>query len=93
MTRDSFCGAIVASSVKRRLDIEFVSFTRRADTRPLVTARVKHSENRLRAVLGIKAKLGENGLGEEDCRAIDAYFAPLFPTKEAVRQRKEARHF
>ncbi|MBQ2545718.1 MAG: TerB N-terminal domain-containing protein [Clostridia bacterium] len=89
MTRDSFCGAIVASSVKRRLDIEFVSFTRRADTRPLVTALVKHSENRLRAVLGIKAKLGENGLGEEDCRTIDAYFAPLFPTKEAVRQRKE----
>ncbi|MCR4906182.1 MAG: TerB N-terminal domain-containing protein [Clostridiales bacterium] len=89
MTRDSFCGAIVASSVKRRLDIEFVSFTRRADTRPIVTALVKHSENRLRAVLGIKAKLGENGLGEEDCRAIDAYFAPLLPTKETERQRKE----
>ena len=89
MTRDSFCGAIVASSVKRRLDIEFVSFTRRADTRPLVTSLVKHSENRLRAVLGIKAKLGEGSLGEEDCRAIDAYFAPMLPTKEQERQRKE----
>ncbi|MBO6052385.1 MAG: TerB N-terminal domain-containing protein [Clostridia bacterium] len=89
MTRDSFCGAIVASSVKRRLDIEFVSFTRRADTRPLVTSLVKHSENRLRAVLGIKAKLGEGSLGEEDCRAIDAYFAPLLPTKEMRRQQRE----
>ena len=89
MTRDSFCGAIVASSVKRRLDIEFVSFTRRADTRPLVTSLVKHSENRLRAVLGIKAKLGEGPLGEEDCCAIDAYFAPLLPTKEMRRQQKE----
>ena len=89
MTRDSFCGAIAASSVKRRLDIEFVSFTRRADTRTAVTALVKHAENRLRALLGVKAKLGERDLGEEDSRAIDAYFAPMLPTKEQIRQKKE----
>ena len=89
MTRDSFCGAIVASSVKRRLDIEFTSFTRRADTRNTVTALVKYSENRLRMTLGIKAKLGVGGITEEDSRTIDAYFVPMMPTKEQIRQKKE----
>ena len=69
--------------------MKYISFTRRADTRTAVTALVKHAENRLRALLGVKAKLGERDLGEEDSRAIDAYFAPMLPTKEQIKQKKE----
>ncbi|MGN1345759.1 MAG: TerB N-terminal domain-containing protein [Eubacteriales bacterium] len=79
MTRDSYCGAIVSIDVKRRLNIEFRSFTRSADTRRAVTAIVKYAENRLRPILGIKAKLGVDGITQEDTDAVDAYFAPMTP--------------
>ena len=81
MARDSYCGAIVSIDVKRRLNIEFRSFTRSADTRHAVTAIVKYTENKLRLTLGIKAKLGVDGITPEDSAAIDAYFAPMMPQK------------
>ena len=81
MSRDSYCGAIVSIDVKRRMNIEFCSFTRSADTRHAVTAIVKYSENKLRLTLGIKAKLGVDGITSEDSVTIDAYFAPMIPQK------------
>ncbi len=81
MARDSYCGAIVSIDVKRRMNIEFCSFTRSADTRHAVTAIVKYSENKLRLTLGIKAKLGVDGITPEDSATIDAYFAPMLPQK------------
>ena len=88
MTRDSYSGAIVSSGIKRRIDIEFLSFTRRADTRQTVTAVVKYAENRLRAVLGIKAKLGVDKINPEDTAVIDAYFEPMLPqsTKSTLKK-------
>ena len=82
MSRDSYCGAIVSIDVKRRMNIEFCSFTRSADTRRAVTAIVKYSENKLRMTLGIKAKLGVDGITPEESAIIDAYFAPMMPQKQ-----------
>ncbi len=84
MTRDSYCGAIIASGIKRRLDLEFLSYTRRADARLAVTAMVKYAENKLRAVLGIKAKLTPGELDPADTAVLDRYFAPLLPVKQAT---------
>ncbi len=86
MTRDSYTGAVVSSGIKRLLDIEFCSFTRRADARAEITALVKYAENRLRAALGIKAKLGVTAISPEDAAAIDRFFAPLVqaPVKRAA---------
>ena len=85
MTRDSFCGAIVSSGIKRRIDLEFRSFTRRADFRELVTALVKYAENRLRLAVGVKAKLSADRISPEDSAVIDAYFAPMIPEKKKKR--------
>lgn len=82
MTRDSFCGAIASSGIKRRLDIEFLSFTRRADTRQTVTSIAKYTENKLRTVLGIKAKLGIDRIAPEDAAFLDSFFEPLIPSKQ-----------
>ncbi len=82
MARDSYCGAIVSVDAKRRMNIEFCSFTRSADTRATVTALVKYAENKLRASLGIKAKLGVDKLTEDETAIIDAYFAPMLPVKQ-----------
>ena len=81
MSRDSYCGAIVSISVKRRMNIEFCSFTRSAETRRAVTAIVKYAENKLRLTLGIKSKLGVDGILPEDSALLDAYFAPMMPQK------------
>lgn len=90
MTRDSYCGAIVSSGIKRRIDLEFRSFTRRADSRDQVTALVKYAENRLRQVLGIKAKLGADGVSAEDTAVIDAFFAPMISEKKQKRPAEDA---
>ncbi len=81
MSRDSYCGAIVSISVKRRMNIEFCSFTRSAETRRAVTAIVKYAENKLRLTLGIKSKLGVDGILPEDSAILDVYFAPMLPQK------------
>lgn len=89
MTRDSFSGAIVSSEIKRRVDIEFSSFTRRADVRDAVTALVKYSENKVRVMLGIKSKLRTEDLPSVSEAAINEYFAPLLPVLKAVRKEDE----
>lgn len=87
MTRDSYMGAVVSSAVKKRLDIEFSSFTRRAESRAHITAIVKYSENKLRRTLGIKAKLGVGELEAEDIALLDAFFAPMMPEKASKARR------
>lgn len=79
MTRDSYCGAIVSSGKKRRIDIEFCSFTRRADVRAAVTAMVKYTENKVRKLVGIKAKLNVDISDAYVSTVIDGYFAPIMP--------------
>ena len=81
MTRDSYCGAIVASDRKRRVDIEFCSFTRRADVRMAVTALVKYAENKIRQMIGVKAKLNVEMTDTASAVVIDAYFSLLIPQK------------
>jgi len=84
MTRDSFCGAIISSAVKKRVDIEFSSFTRRADVREALTLIAKYSENKVRVMLGIKSKLRVEGLSKVAEGAIDEYFRPHLPTVTTV---------
>lgn len=85
VTRDTYAGAVASSGIKRWLDIEFVSFTRRADTRDRVTALVKYAENKLRVVLGIKAKLTPGEVDPADARIIDAFFDPIIPEASKIR--------
>ena len=92
MTRDSYMGAVVSSAVKKRLDLEFSSFTRRADTRAYVTAIVKYSENKLRQSLGIKEKLGVGELDAADIAIIDSFFAPMIPDKAKTRRNPEDKY-
>ena len=85
ITRDSYAGAVAFSGIKRWLDIEFTSFTRRADTRDFVTALVKYAENKLRVVLGIKAKLSPGEIDPADTAIIDRFFDPIIPAAAKLR--------
>ncbi len=73
--RDAYTGALCASEVKRRLEIEFCSFSRSHELRFLVADIIKYSENKIRAYLGIKSKLSVFGLPKNIKDVLDAYFA------------------
>lgn len=79
-SRDAFCGSLCAHSIKRRIDIEYVSFSRSVELRSLVTAVVKYSENKLRAHFGIKSRLKVDGLDDAAKAVIDAYFLSVYPS-------------
>lgn len=94
LTRDAYCGAVTPAEIKRRIDVEFHSFTRPIETRKIITDLVKYAENRLRLTLKIKAKLGVGELDPADRDVIDRYFAPMMPEKTvsgkaAARQEEE----
>ncbi len=90
VTRDAYCGAVTPAEIKRRIDVEFYSFTRPLETREIITNLVKYAENRLRLTLKIKAKLGVGELAAADQAAIDGYFAPMLPEKKAGKVMAEA---
>lgn len=76
LTRDSYCGAIIHTGNKRRIDVAFHSCIRSPDTRRFVTGIVKYAENRLRGRLKIKSKLSATDIAPDDKAQVDAYFGP-----------------
>ena len=57
VTRDAFSGAICSYRLKRKLEIDYTSFSRTHDLRYVITDVLKYAENALRAALGIKSRL------------------------------------
>lgn len=77
--RDVFIGAICVPGIKKRLYIDYCSFSRSHEIRFLVTDILKYTENRLRAALGIKSRLSFGSLPTAARAAVDEYFAEKFP--------------
>lgn len=90
LTRDAYCGAVTPAEIKRRIDVEFYSFTRPLETRKIITDLVKYAENKLRAVLKIKAKLGTGELDPADREIIDRFFQPMMPENTGSRAKAAA---
>lgn len=79
VSRDAFCGSLCAQNIKRRIDVEYLSYSKSTDLRSLITNIVKYSENRLRAHLGIKSRLRVDGLEDRFKHLIDEYFSLEYP--------------
>ncbi len=88
VTRDAYVGALCAPCAKRRMKIEYCSFTRSHEVRALITDILKYSENKLRAALGIKSRLSCRAFPSEARKAVDEYFAKEFPPAAIHRQSK-----
>lgn len=80
LTRDAYMGALCAAEMKRRIELEFCSFSRSHELRFLVADIIKYSENKIRAHLGIKSRLSVFGLPKSITSVIDAYFNTELPT-------------
>ena len=77
--RDAYVGALCSPGAKKRIYVDYCSFSRSHETRFMVTDILKYTENRLRAVLGIKSRLSFGPLPTEARAAVDSYFASEFP--------------
>lgn len=80
LTRDAYMGALCAAEMKRRIEIEFCSFSRSHELRFLIADIIKYSENKIRASLGVKSRLSVFGLPKSITAVIDTYFSTELPT-------------
>jgi hypothetical protein len=81
--RDTFTGALCSPKVKKRIEIEFCSFSHSHELRFIVTDILKYAENRIRAHIGIKSRLSVNPLPDEIKSLARDYFDRELPIRSA----------
>ncbi len=79
--RDAYCGSLCAQTVKRRIIVEYYSFTRSYEMRRAVTAAVKLAENFVRRGTKIRSRLSITMPDPEIGTAVASYFDKLYPTR------------
>ena len=77
--RDVFSGALCSFAIRKKIEIEYISLLRSYDLRFMVTDAIKYSENKVRAVIGIKSRLTVHSLASHVRECIDNYFAQVLP--------------
>lgn len=88
ITRDAYSGALCSYRMKRKLEVAYCSFSRSHELRFLITDILKHTENRLRAYLGVRSKLTVYALPTQIRQMIDECTAELLPRKTHAEKMK-----
>lgn len=87
MERSAFRSALTTSAVKYRISVEYRPISEEAELRGIVTSALKYTENKLRALMGVKSRLAVKELPPEYRALIDEYFVELFDKVNRERQR------
>ncbi|MBO7304476.1 MAG: TerB N-terminal domain-containing protein [Clostridia bacterium] len=85
VTRNAFRNSLCTHSVKCRLEIEYVPFSKADWLRRAVTAALKYTENKLRGLLGVRSRLAVKDLPDEYGKIIDSYFADVYEQANRAR--------
>jgi hypothetical protein len=88
LRRDAFTHSLCTHAVKCKLEVEYIPLSKNEKTRAAVTGGVRYTENKLRALLGVKSRLAVKDLSEEYKLIVDGYFDSLFAI-EAKKRAKE----
>ncbi len=88
LSRSAFRNSLCTHSVKCRLDIEYVPLSNATELRAAMTGAVRYTENRLRAMLGVKSRLAIKDLPTEYKKIIDSYFDDLFDKVNRERRKE-----
>lgn len=91
MKKDTFVGAVCTCEIKRKIEVDYCSFSGTNDLRHAVGDMVKCCENRLRAYLGIKSRFSAVPLHPDVRKAIDYYFDTELPGTGSKVQNKKQR--
>ena len=87
MERSAFRSALTTSASKYRISVEYRPISEETELRSIVTAALKYTENKLRALMGVKSRLAVKDLPVEYRTLIDEYFTELFDKVNRERQR------
>ena len=90
ISRDSYVAALCSHRVKKRIEVQYCSVSRSHELRMAVTDMVKYTENRIRAHMGVKSRLGVGTLSEAVKREMDVYLDRVVPRiKNPEREQQE----
>lgn len=87
--RDAFCGSLCAQTAKRRIRLEYISFSRARGIRDAVTQTIKLAENQLRRRLGVGARLKVENPDPAVLAALEAFFGEAMPMRRTRRAERE----
>lgn len=88
LRRAAFPHSLCTHAVKCNLEIEYLRISRDDGLRRLISAAVRYTENKLRALIGVKSRLGIKALDDRAKSIIDRYFDNVFAI-ERIRKQKE----
>ena len=92
--RDAFAHSLCTHAVKCKLEIEYVPLSRDATLRSIVTAGVRYTENRLRALFGVKSRLLVRDFEDKYKRTVDRFFDGLIEgAKRKMAKREEPEYY
>lgn len=84
MIRDAYSGAICSYRLKRKIEVEYCSFSRSHELRFLITDVIKYTENRLRASLGVRSRLTVYSLPTAVTMVLDEYLDRVVPNRRGA---------
>lgn len=90
LLRDAYTGALCSFRIKRKIEVDYCSFSRTHELRYFITDVVKHTENRLRGVIGVRSRLSVYALPVAVRSHLDAYLDGVLPQRRSVSQKEEA---
>ena len=88
LKRDAFPHSLCTHAVKCKLEIEYLPLAKDEQLRALVTGAVRYAENKLRALVGVKSRLGIKDLDDDVRYLIDGYFDNIFEMERRRRERE-----
>ena len=91
-SREAYTGALCSCTAKRRIEIEFCSFSRSHELRYLVGDIVKYAENIIRSYIGVKSRLTVFSVPSELEEIIKITLKNELPPKTRASARREETH-
>ena len=89
VSRDTFMGAICSWKLRKRIEVDYTSFSRTHELRYLMSDVLKYAENALRAQRGIKSRLSIYAVDVALRERLDAYLARVLPPRITKKEKKE----
>ncbi len=89
LSRDSFIGALTSGRMKRRIEVDYCSFHRSHELRFLITDMIKYTENKLRAIMGMKSRLSIYALPDKIKSLLDEYLGQALDLGQATAKRQQ----
>ena len=89
ISRSAFRNSLCTHEVKCRLEIEYIPLSKAQNLRNAVTGALRYTENKLRALLGVKSRLSIKELPDMYMDIIDFYFSDILKKAEAEKRKAE----